>query len=63
MFDAEEVGPWVMKAVEENRPMVVDHSDQRVHFMNHYVNHALKAFDEAAAWEATMPRFKAKTAK
>jgi len=62
-FDPEEVGPWVMKAVQENRPMVVDHSNQRVHFFNHYVNHAVKAFDEAEAWEATLPRFQAATAR
>jgi NAD(P)-dependent dehydrogenase (short-subunit alcohol dehydrogenase family) len=62
-FDPEEVGPWVMKAVLENRPMVVDHSNQRPHFFNHFVNHAVKAFDEAEAWEKTLPRLQAEAAK
>ena len=62
-FEAEEVGPWVMQAVRENRPMVVDHSNQREHFFNHYVNHAVKAFDEAEAWEASLPRLQAEAAQ
>lgn len=58
-FEPEEVGPWVMRAVRENVPIVVDHSNQRKHFLNHYVNHAIKAFDEAEAWEASLPRLQA----
>ena len=62
-FEAEEVGPWVMQAVRENRPMVLDHSNQREHFFNWYVNHAVQAFDEAEAWEASLPRLQAEAAQ
>jgi NAD(P)-dependent dehydrogenase (short-subunit alcohol dehydrogenase family) len=53
-LEAEEVGPWILRAVRENAPIALDHANQRKHFLDHYVNHALKAFDEAEAWEASL---------
>jgi NAD(P)-dependent dehydrogenase (short-subunit alcohol dehydrogenase family) len=58
-LEAEEVGPWILRAVRENAPIALDHANQRQHFLDHYVNHALKAFDEAEAWEATLPGLRA----
>jgi 3-oxoacyl-[acyl-carrier protein] reductase len=58
-LQAEEVGPWILRAVSENAPIALDHANQRQHFLDHYVNHALKAFDEAEAWEATLPNLRA----
>ena len=54
-FTAEEVGPMVLEAVRHNRAIVVDHSNQRQHFLTYNVNPALEAFDIAEAWEQTLP--------
>jgi NAD(P)-dependent dehydrogenase (short-subunit alcohol dehydrogenase family) len=48
---AEEVAPMVLQAVRNNRPIVLDHSNQRQVFMDTYVAPMLAAFDEAEAYE------------
>jgi len=55
-FDAYEIAPHIMRAVKENSAIVVDHSNQRWAFHEHFVNHAVAAFDEAEAFEQTLPR-------
>jgi NAD(P)-dependent dehydrogenase (short-subunit alcohol dehydrogenase family) len=50
----EEVVPMVLLAVRKNAPVVVDHSEQRQLFLDHYVNHVLAAFDEAEAFERSV---------
>jgi NAD(P)-dependent dehydrogenase (short-subunit alcohol dehydrogenase family) len=50
-FEPEEVGPMVLQAVKDNRPIVVDHANQREHFLDWYVEPVLAAFDTAADWE------------
>ena len=55
-FDAYEIAPHIMRAVKENSAMVVDHSNQRWAFYEHFVNHAVAAFDEAEAFEKTLPQ-------
>ena len=54
-LEPEEVGPMAMRAVRHNSPILVDHSNQRQHFFERYVDLATKAFDEAEAWERTHP--------
>ncbi|MCE0767745.1 SDR family oxidoreductase [Pseudonocardia kujensis] len=53
-LEPEEVAPHVLRAVRRNTAMVVDHSDQRQYFFEHFVDHAVAAFDEAAAWERSL---------
>jgi NAD(P)-dependent dehydrogenase (short-subunit alcohol dehydrogenase family) len=55
-FDAYEIAPHIMRAVKENSTIVVDHSNQRRAFYEHFVNHAVAAFDEAEAFERTLPQ-------
>ena len=55
-FDAYEISPHIMRAVKENSAIVVDHSNQRWAFYEHFVNHAVAAFDEAEAFEKTLPQ-------
>ena len=55
-FEPEEVAPHVLRAVRENSPMVVDHSNQRWAFYKHFVDHAVAAFDDAEAWERSIGR-------
>jgi NAD(P)-dependent dehydrogenase (short-subunit alcohol dehydrogenase family) len=47
----ETIAKLVLLAIKENRPVVVDHSDQRKHFVETYVNPVMKAFDQAADFE------------
>jgi NAD(P)-dependent dehydrogenase (short-subunit alcohol dehydrogenase family) len=55
-FDAYEISPHIMRAIKENSAMVVDHSNQRWAFFEHFVNHAVEAFDEAEKFEQTLPQ-------
>ncbi len=55
-FEPEEVGPMVMKAVKENTPIVLDHSNQREHWLEWYNTPVLAAFDTAEEWERTHPQ-------
>ena len=45
-----------LRAVRNNSPMVVDHSNQRQHFLKWNVDPALAAFDEAEVFEQSLTR-------
>lgn len=47
----EAVAPMVLQAVRNNRPIVLDHADQRKIFMDTYVNPVLEAFDDVELYE------------
>jgi NAD(P)-dependent dehydrogenase (short-subunit alcohol dehydrogenase family) len=49
---AEEVAQMVLRAVREDRPMVVTDASQREIFLRSYVDVVLSAFDDAAAFDA-----------
>ena len=55
-FEPEEVGPMVMQAVKDNCPVVLDHSNQRQHFLDWYAAPIVAAFDAAEEWERTHPQ-------
>ncbi|TAK99575.1 MAG: SDR family oxidoreductase [Rhodospirillaceae bacterium] len=47
----DEVAPMVLRAIRNNRPIVLDHSDQRALFQKTYVDLVMGAFDDVAAYE------------
>jgi NAD(P)-dependent dehydrogenase (short-subunit alcohol dehydrogenase family) len=55
-LEPEEVGPMVMQAVKDNAPIVLDHSNQREHWLEWYYAPVLAAFDAAEEWETTHPQ-------
>jgi hypothetical protein len=55
-FEPEEIGPMVMQAVKDNRPIVLDHSNQRQHFVDWYADEVIAAFDTAEEWERAHTR-------
>jgi NAD(P)-dependent dehydrogenase (short-subunit alcohol dehydrogenase family) len=52
-FEPEDVGPMVMQAVKDNAPIVLDHSNQRPHWLEWYNTPVIAAFDAAEEWERT----------
>lgn len=51
MLPPEHVAKMVLLAVRQNRPIVLDHSDQRRFFTETYVNPVMAAFDDVEAFE------------
>jgi short-subunit dehydrogenase len=47
----EEAAPFVLNGVRKNLAVILDHSDQRQVFLDHYVNSVLFGYDEAEVLE------------
>jgi NAD(P)-dependent dehydrogenase (short-subunit alcohol dehydrogenase family) len=54
-YTPDHVALMVVDAIRHNRPIVVDHADQRQDFMDNYVKPVLEAFDTVAAFEKANP--------
>lgn len=50
----ETAAKMVIQSIKKNRPIVLDHSNQRDIFMERYVNPMLAAYDEAEAFESSL---------
>ncbi len=51
-YRPEAVAPMVLNAVRNNRALVFDHPDQRVHFRQTYADIVEACYDDADTWEA-----------
>lgn len=50
-YTPEEVAPMVLRAVQDDRPFVFDHSEQRQSFRELYVDVVESCFDDVERWE------------
>lgn len=51
-YHPDDVAPMVLRAVENNRPFVFDHADQRRFFRETYASVVEACYDDIEAWEA-----------
>lgn len=51
-YRPEDIAPLVLRAVENNRPFVFDHAEQRPLFARTYADVVAACYDDIAAWEA-----------